>query len=208
MIPFGKAKVVRQGRDLTVVTCGALVKRSMDAARVAEERHGISTEVIDLRSLSPLDMETIGDSVRRTNKVMGRVRGRAVVGDRVRGRRAHRRRTVPVAGRARAQGRGAGHMGGVLAPAGKGDPSADGRRAGGNSGPGGVLSAGAGGMPADPAHAQNRTFTSGTFQASPLRPSVRTAGSRHGIGSGVDSDSAPPVQLISAPGAGPGDEAS
>ena len=70
MVPFGKAKVVRHGRDLTVVTCGAMVKRSMDAARVAEERHGISTEVIDLRSLSPLDMETVGDSVRRTNKVM------------------------------------------------------------------------------------------------------------------------------------------
>ena len=70
MIPLGKAKVVRPGRDLTVVTCGAMVKRTMDAARVAEQRHGISTEVIDLRSLSPLDMETIGDSVRRTNKVM------------------------------------------------------------------------------------------------------------------------------------------
>ena len=70
MIPLGKAKVVRPGRDLTVVACGAMVKRSMDAARVAEDRHGISTEVIDLRTLSPLDMETIGDSVRRTNKVL------------------------------------------------------------------------------------------------------------------------------------------
>ena len=53
-----------------MVACGAMVKRSMDAARVAEDRHGISTEVIDLRTLSPLDMETIGDSVRRTNKVL------------------------------------------------------------------------------------------------------------------------------------------
>ena len=70
MIPFGKAKVVRPGRDLTVVTCGGMVKRTMDAARVAEDRHGISAEVIDLRSLSPLDMETVGDSVRRTNKVL------------------------------------------------------------------------------------------------------------------------------------------
>ena len=70
MVPFGKAKVVRPGRDLTVVTYGALVKRSMDAARVAEQRHGISAEIIDLRSLSPLDMETVGDSVRRTNKVL------------------------------------------------------------------------------------------------------------------------------------------
>ena len=70
MVPFGKAKVVRPGRDVTVVTCGALVKRTLDAARAAETRHGISVEVIDLRCLSPLDMETIGDSVRRTNKVM------------------------------------------------------------------------------------------------------------------------------------------
>ncbi len=70
MVPFGRAKVVRPGHDVTVVTYGALVKRSMDAARVAEERHGISAEIIDLRSLSPLDMETIGDSVRRTNKVL------------------------------------------------------------------------------------------------------------------------------------------
>ncbi len=69
-VPFGKAKVVRTGRDLTVVTCGALVKRTMDAARTAEQRHGISTEVIDLRCLSPFDMDTVGESVRKTNKVM------------------------------------------------------------------------------------------------------------------------------------------
>ena len=70
MVPFGKAKVVRPGHDLTVVTCGALVKRTMDAARAAGQRHGISTEVIDLRCLSPLDMDTIGESVRKTNKVL------------------------------------------------------------------------------------------------------------------------------------------
>src|SRR5690606_22054855 len=69
MIPFGKAKVVRSGSDVTVVACGALVKRSLDAARIAEE-HGIDVEVIDLRSLNPLDMETIAASVKRTNKVV------------------------------------------------------------------------------------------------------------------------------------------
>jgi 2-oxoisovalerate dehydrogenase E1 component len=69
MIPLGKANVVREGTDVTVVTCGALVKRSMDAARIAEER-GISTEVIDLRSLQPLDMETIAASVKKTGKVI------------------------------------------------------------------------------------------------------------------------------------------
>jgi len=69
MIPLGKANVVREGTDITVVTCGAVVKRSLDAARVAAER-GISTEVIDLRSLQPLDMETIAASVKKTGKVV------------------------------------------------------------------------------------------------------------------------------------------
>ncbi len=70
MIPFGKAKVVREGADLTLVTCGALVKRSMDAARRAWERDEIDVEVIDLRTISPLDMETITQSVKKTNRVM------------------------------------------------------------------------------------------------------------------------------------------
>ncbi|RMH14862.1 MAG: dehydrogenase [Gemmatimonadetes bacterium] len=70
MVPFGKAAVVRPGSDLTIVTCGALVKRSLDAAKVAADKHGIECEVIDLRTLSPFDMETIADSVRRTNKVL------------------------------------------------------------------------------------------------------------------------------------------
>jgi 2-oxoisovalerate dehydrogenase E1 component len=69
MIPLGKAKVVRAGKDLTVVTCGALVKRSLDAARIAAD-NGIDVEVIDLRSLQPLDMERIATSVRKTNKVI------------------------------------------------------------------------------------------------------------------------------------------
>ncbi|TFH55522.1 MAG: dehydrogenase, partial [Gemmatimonadales bacterium] len=70
MIPFGKAKVVREGSELTVVAAGALVKRSLDAAKLASEDHGIETEVIDLRTLSPLDMETIAASVKKTNKVL------------------------------------------------------------------------------------------------------------------------------------------
>ncbi len=69
MIPFGKAKVVREGTDLTVVTCGAMVKRSLDAAKLAEQ-DGLSVEVIDLRSLNPLDMNTIAASVKKTNKVI------------------------------------------------------------------------------------------------------------------------------------------
>ena len=70
MIPFGKARTVRQGTDVTVVACGALVQRSVVAAKMAEEQLGISTEVIDLRTLSPFDMESIAESVKRTNRVI------------------------------------------------------------------------------------------------------------------------------------------
>ena len=70
MIPFGKAAVRRSGADVTVVTCGALVKRSLDAARIAHEEHGIDAEVIDLRTVKPLDMECIADSVKKTGKVL------------------------------------------------------------------------------------------------------------------------------------------
>jgi 2-oxoisovalerate dehydrogenase E1 component len=70
MIPFGKAKVVREGQDLTVVAAGALVKRSLDAAKLASEEHGVEAEVIDLRSLNPLDMGTISTSVKKTNRIL------------------------------------------------------------------------------------------------------------------------------------------
>jgi len=70
MIPFGKARTVRQGTDVTVVACGALVQRSVVAAKMAEEQLGISTEVIDLRTLSPFDMDSIAESVKRTNRVI------------------------------------------------------------------------------------------------------------------------------------------
>jgi len=70
MIPFGKAAVRREGSDVTVITCGALVKRCMDAAKIASEKHGIEAEVIDLRTIKPLDMERIAESVKKTNKVL------------------------------------------------------------------------------------------------------------------------------------------
>ncbi len=70
MIPFGKAKVLREGADLTLVTCGALVKRSLDAAKVAAEHHGLDVEVIDLRTVQPFDMERIAASVKKTGKVI------------------------------------------------------------------------------------------------------------------------------------------
>ena len=69
MIPFGKAKTVREGKDVTVIATGALVQRSLNAAKIAEER-GISTEVIDLRTLQPYDWDAISASVKKTNKVI------------------------------------------------------------------------------------------------------------------------------------------
>jgi 2-oxoisovalerate dehydrogenase E1 component len=70
MVPFGKARVVREGTDVTIVTYGATVFRSVVAAKKVEEENGIHTEVIDLRSLSPFDMEAISRSVKKTNKVI------------------------------------------------------------------------------------------------------------------------------------------
>ncbi len=70
LIPFGVAKVKKPGDDVTIVTWGMLVQRSLDAARKIEEKHGASIEVIDLRTLIPLDKETILNSVRKTGKVL------------------------------------------------------------------------------------------------------------------------------------------
>jgi 2-oxoisovalerate dehydrogenase E1 component len=69
MIPFGKAKTVREGNDLSIITYGALVQRSLVAARQAEQQ-GISVEVIDLRSLQPYDWNAITATVKKTNKVI------------------------------------------------------------------------------------------------------------------------------------------
>jgi 2-oxoisovalerate dehydrogenase E1 component len=70
MIPLGKAKVVREGSDLTVVTYGAVVQRALVAAKEVEAEQGLKVEVIDLRSLSPVDWPAIHASVRKTNRVL------------------------------------------------------------------------------------------------------------------------------------------
>jgi 2-oxoisovalerate dehydrogenase E1 component len=69
-IPFGKAKIVRPGKDLTVVTYGAVVPRALQAAQKLHRETGIDVELIDLRSLAPYDWEAIAESVRKTNRVI------------------------------------------------------------------------------------------------------------------------------------------
>jgi 2-oxoisovalerate dehydrogenase E1 component len=69
-VPFGKAKVVRPGEHMTLVTYGALVPRALQAAQTASREKGIEVEVIDLRTLSPYDWEAIATSIRRTSRVI------------------------------------------------------------------------------------------------------------------------------------------
>ncbi|MGA9391028.1 MAG: dehydrogenase E1 component subunit alpha/beta [Candidatus Sulfotelmatobacter sp.] len=70
MIPFGKAKIVNPGTDLTVITYGAVVPRALQAAQKIEREHGVKVELIDLRCLNPFDWETIAASVSKTNRVL------------------------------------------------------------------------------------------------------------------------------------------
>jgi 2-oxoisovalerate dehydrogenase E1 component len=70
MIPFGKAKIVHPGTDLTVLTYGAVVPRALQAAQKLEREQGVSVELIDLRSLNPFDWDTIAASVAKTNRAL------------------------------------------------------------------------------------------------------------------------------------------
>ncbi|NND70803.1 MAG: tungsten formylmethanofuran dehydrogenase [Rhodothermales bacterium] len=69
LLPFGKARLAREGTDLTVVSYGMMVHKSVNAARILE-KEGVSVEVVDIRSIVPLDTETILNSVRKTGKVI------------------------------------------------------------------------------------------------------------------------------------------
>jgi len=70
MIPFGNAKIVQPGTDLSVITYGAVVPRALQAAQKLEREQGLKIELIDLRSLNPFDWEAIAASVRKTNRVL------------------------------------------------------------------------------------------------------------------------------------------
>jgi 2-oxoisovalerate dehydrogenase E1 component len=69
MIPLGKAKLVREGTDLTIVTYGSLVVRATQAAKTLQPE-GVQAEILDLRSLNPYDWDLISASVKKTNRVL------------------------------------------------------------------------------------------------------------------------------------------
>ena len=70
MVPFGKAKIVQPGTDLTVITYGAVVPRALQAAQKLEREHRVSVELIDLRCLNPFDWDAIAASVKKTNRAL------------------------------------------------------------------------------------------------------------------------------------------
>jgi pyruvate dehydrogenase E1 component beta subunit len=69
-IPFGQAEVKRPGRDVTVVACGVQVPRALEAASILAAESGIEVEVVDPRTIQPLDLATILESVRKTGRVV------------------------------------------------------------------------------------------------------------------------------------------
>jgi 2-oxoisovalerate dehydrogenase E1 component beta subunit len=70
VVPIGRARVAREGRDLSIITYAATVWKSLEAAEQLEREDGLSVEVIDLRSLAPLDDEAIMATVRKTSRVL------------------------------------------------------------------------------------------------------------------------------------------
>ena len=69
-VPIGKARVAREGKDLSIITYAATVWKALEAAEQLEQEDGLSVEVLDLRTLAPLDDEAIQATVRKTNRVL------------------------------------------------------------------------------------------------------------------------------------------
>jgi 2-oxoisovalerate dehydrogenase E1 component beta subunit len=69
-VPIGKARTAREGKDLSIITYAATVYKALEAAEQLEKEDGLSVEVIDLRSLAPLDDDAIQATVRKTNRVL------------------------------------------------------------------------------------------------------------------------------------------
>ena len=70
IIPLGTADIKRPGKDATIVSYSRMAMRSLEAAKILAEQHGIDTEVIDVRTLKPLDISTIAESVRKTGRLI------------------------------------------------------------------------------------------------------------------------------------------
>jgi pyruvate/2-oxoglutarate/acetoin dehydrogenase E1 component len=70
LVPIGKARVAREGRDLSIITYAATVWKALEAAEQLQREDGLSVEVLDLRSLLPMDDEAIAETVRKTNRVL------------------------------------------------------------------------------------------------------------------------------------------
>jgi pyruvate/2-oxoglutarate/acetoin dehydrogenase E1 component len=70
IVPIGTARVVKEGRDLTLIAYGSQLVRALDAAHQLEQQDGVSVEVIDLRTIVPYDSESVERSVRKTNRAL------------------------------------------------------------------------------------------------------------------------------------------
>ncbi len=70
VLPIGKADIKKEGKDVSVITYGRMLERVMQAAKEVEEAEGVSVEVVDLRTLKPLDKEAVLESVKKTGKVL------------------------------------------------------------------------------------------------------------------------------------------
>ena len=69
-MPIGKARLAREGKDLSIITYAAALHKSLEAAELLEQEDGLSVEVLDLRTLAPLDDDAIVATVRKTNRVL------------------------------------------------------------------------------------------------------------------------------------------